>query len=137
MRAGSAGDGALRGAGVFPERAVGGPHAVGLYKLNPVDAVALESAWFQPLNLSTEILVSKFAFKFNLYHYASGAGRGAAAAGAGAQGARRELHGVAGAHVELGAGEDSAAGAEPGARALQPEPPRGGAAGTSRIQLDP
>jgi hypothetical protein len=26
----------------------------------------LESAWFQPLNLESDRLVSKFAFKFNL-----------------------------------------------------------------------
>jgi hypothetical protein len=41
---------------------------VGLYKLNAVDP-ALESAWFQPLNLKCDILVSKFAFKCNLYRY--------------------------------------------------------------------
>jgi hypothetical protein len=36
---------------------------VGLYKLNPVDPPQLESAWFhQPLSLSREKLVSKFAF---------------------------------------------------------------------------
>jgi hypothetical protein len=38
---------------------------VGLHKLNPVYP-ELESAWFQPLSLSSDILVSKFAFKFNL-----------------------------------------------------------------------
>ena len=41
---------------------------VGLYKLNPVDQ-QLESAWFQPLNLKCNFMVSKFAFKCNLYHY--------------------------------------------------------------------
>jgi hypothetical protein len=41
---------------------------VGLYKLNPVYP-QLESAWFQPLNLSSEKPVSKFAFKCNLYRY--------------------------------------------------------------------
>jgi hypothetical protein len=42
-----------------------------LYKLNPVDP-PLESAWFQPLNLSSEKLVSNFAFQagFNSYRYA-------------------------------------------------------------------
>jgi hypothetical protein len=39
---------------------------VGLYKLNPVD-LAIESAWFQPLKLKCNILVSNFAF--NLYRY--------------------------------------------------------------------
>jgi hypothetical protein len=39
--------------------------AVGLYKLNSVDP-QLESAWFQPLNLKCDLLVSKFAFKFNV-----------------------------------------------------------------------
>jgi hypothetical protein len=29
----------------------------------------LESAWFQPMQPKCDILVSKFAFKFNLYHY--------------------------------------------------------------------
>jgi hypothetical protein len=29
----------------------------------------IESAWFQPLSLSSEKLVSKFAFKCNLYRY--------------------------------------------------------------------
>ena len=38
---------------------------------SPADP-ALESAWFQPLNLSSEKLVSKFAFKFNLYRYSLG-----------------------------------------------------------------
>jgi hypothetical protein len=41
---------------------------VGLYKLNPVDP-SLESAWFQPTNLSSEKLVSKFALKCNLCRY--------------------------------------------------------------------
>jgi hypothetical protein len=44
---------------------------VGLCKFNQVDS-ALQSAWFQPLNLSSEFLVSKFAFKFNLYRYIVG-----------------------------------------------------------------
>jgi hypothetical protein len=30
----------------------------------------LESAWFQPLSLTCDVLVSKFAFKFNVYRYA-------------------------------------------------------------------
>jgi hypothetical protein len=34
---------------------------VGLYNLNPVDP-QLESAWFQPLNLKCDILVSKICF---------------------------------------------------------------------------
>ena len=41
---------------------------VGLYTLNPVD-LQLQSARFQPLHLSSESLVSKFAFKCNLYRY--------------------------------------------------------------------
>jgi hypothetical protein len=45
---------------------------VGLYKLNPVDPYH-ESAWFQPLNLKCDILVSNFAFKCNLYRYNAGA----------------------------------------------------------------
>ena len=40
----------------------------GLYKLNPVDPW-LESAWFRRLNRKCDILVSKVAFKLNLYHY--------------------------------------------------------------------
>jgi hypothetical protein len=43
---------------------------VGLYKLNAVEPW-LESAWFQTLNLKCDILVSKFAFKCNLYHFTS------------------------------------------------------------------
>jgi hypothetical protein len=53
-------------------------HPAGLYKLNAVDP-QLESTRFQPLNLSSEKLVSrfeklpklvsKFAFKCNLTHY--------------------------------------------------------------------
>jgi hypothetical protein len=40
---------------------------VGLHKLNPVVDPQLESAWFQPLNLSIENPVSIFAaFKCNL-----------------------------------------------------------------------
>jgi hypothetical protein len=40
-----------------------------VYKLNPVD-LQLETAWFQPLNLLSEELVSNFAaFKLNLYRY--------------------------------------------------------------------
>jgi hypothetical protein len=31
---------------------------VGLYRLNPVWPIALDSAWFQPLNLSSDFLVS-------------------------------------------------------------------------------
>jgi hypothetical protein len=42
--------------------------SVGLCELNPVDP-QLESAWFQPLSLKCDILVSKFAFKCNLYRY--------------------------------------------------------------------
>ena len=44
---------------------------VGLYKLNAVEPW-LESAWFQTLNLKCDILVSKFAFKCNLYRYVGG-----------------------------------------------------------------
>jgi hypothetical protein len=43
-------------------------HEVGLYTLNAIDP-ELESAWFQPLSLTRDILVSKFAFTFNLYRY--------------------------------------------------------------------
>jgi hypothetical protein len=35
----------------------------GLYKLNPVTPITLESAWFQPVSLKCDILVSSFAFK--------------------------------------------------------------------------
>jgi nitrile hydratase len=48
--------------GVFPNP------EVGLCQVNAADP-QLESAWFQPLNLKCDILVSKFAFKFNLYRY--------------------------------------------------------------------
>ena len=41
---------------------------MGLYKLNPVDP-QLESAWFQPLKLKCDFLVSNFAVKLNLYRY--------------------------------------------------------------------
>jgi hypothetical protein len=30
---------------------------------------SLKGAWFQPLSLSSDFLVSMFAFKFNLYRY--------------------------------------------------------------------
>jgi hypothetical protein len=40
-------------------------------KQNSVDPW-LERAWFQPLSLKRDILVSKFAFKCNLYRYSSG-----------------------------------------------------------------
>jgi hypothetical protein len=43
---------------------------VGLYKSNAVDP-SLESARFQRSNLSSDFLVSKFAFKFNLYRYSA------------------------------------------------------------------
>jgi hypothetical protein len=42
----------------------------GLYKSNAVDPHSLKGAWFQPLHLKRDILVSKFAFDFNLYRYA-------------------------------------------------------------------
>jgi hypothetical protein len=51
---------------------------VGLYKLNSVDPPWLETACFQPLNLKCDILVSKFAFKFNLYRYTEMATEGIA-----------------------------------------------------------
>jgi hypothetical protein len=39
----------------------------GLYKLNPVDPYSLKAAWFQPLNVSSENLVSSlFACKLQL-----------------------------------------------------------------------
>jgi hypothetical protein len=40
-------------------------HQVGLYKLNPVDP-ALESAWFQPLKLERDILVSSLCVQIHL-----------------------------------------------------------------------
>ena len=43
-------------------------YGVGLYKLNPVDP-QIESDWFQPVSLCSETLISRFAFKFNLYRY--------------------------------------------------------------------
>jgi hypothetical protein len=58
-----------------PAALIGTVAVVGLYKLNPVDT-QLESAPFQPLNLSSEKLVSKFAFEFNLYRYTVGGYRG-------------------------------------------------------------
>jgi hypothetical protein len=49
-----------------------GGSSVGLYKLNPVDPHSLKGAWFQPLTLSSDLLVSNFAFKWvNLYRYSS------------------------------------------------------------------
>jgi hypothetical protein len=42
---------------------------VGLYRLNAVD-IELESAWFQPLNVRSDVLISNIAdFKFNVYRY--------------------------------------------------------------------
>jgi hypothetical protein len=44
---------------------------VGMYRLNALDP-ELESAWFQPLSLSSEKLVSKFGFSnANLYRYSA------------------------------------------------------------------
>jgi hypothetical protein len=43
-------------------------------------AHSLKGAWFQPLNLSSENLVSKIAFKFNLYRYTPSPSFSAAAA---------------------------------------------------------
>jgi hypothetical protein len=49
---------------------------VGLHKLNPVIAHSLKGAWLQPLNLSSDFLVSNFAFKrVNLYRYSMGGSR--------------------------------------------------------------
>ena len=39
--------------------------------MNPVDP-QLESAWFEPLKLKCEKLVSTLCFHFNLYHYLMG-----------------------------------------------------------------
>jgi hypothetical protein len=64
---------------------------VGLCKLNAVDP-QLETAWFQPLNLSNEKPVSTFAaFKCNLYLYAEGSVRASLPSQAfkGSQGSRR------------------------------------------------
>jgi hypothetical protein len=48
----------------FPAR------AVGLYKLNSLTVThSLKAPWFQPLSPSCDLLVSKFAFKWNLYRY--------------------------------------------------------------------
>jgi hypothetical protein len=56
---------------------------VGLYKLNPVYP-QLESTWIlQPLNLKFDLLVSKFAFKCNLYRYTAGGNGGITADGLG------------------------------------------------------
>jgi hypothetical protein len=44
---------------------------VGLYKLNSVDPER-EGAWFHPLNLNCDLLVSTFAFTCNLYRYIKG-----------------------------------------------------------------
>ena len=47
-------------------------YEVGLYKLNSVVTMSVKAPGFkfQPLNLKCKKLVSKFAFKFNLYRYA-------------------------------------------------------------------
>jgi hypothetical protein len=45
----------------------------GLYNLNPVVTHSLKGAWFQPLSLSSDILVSKFAFTCNLCRYGEAA----------------------------------------------------------------
>jgi hypothetical protein len=45
---------------------------VGLYKLNPVETYSWKATWFQPLSLSGDLLVSKFAFTFKLYRYSEG-----------------------------------------------------------------
>jgi hypothetical protein len=50
------------------QRADIGLGEVGLYKSNPVNK-SVKAAWFQRLNLSSEILVSNFAFKFSLCRY--------------------------------------------------------------------
>jgi di/tricarboxylate transporter len=43
---------------------------VGVYKLeSSLPIHSLKGAWFQPLNLKCDILISKFAFKVNLYRY--------------------------------------------------------------------
>jgi hypothetical protein len=44
---------------------------VGLYKLNPVEP-QLESAWFQPLKLKCDILVSKLCFQIQIVPLNSG-----------------------------------------------------------------
>jgi hypothetical protein len=53
------------------KRIISGLSEVGLYKLKEVYFFpSLESAWFQPLNLSSEKLISKFALEWvNLYRY--------------------------------------------------------------------
>jgi hypothetical protein len=43
----------------------------GLYPLNSIEP-SLEITCFQPLNLKCDLLVSKFAFKLDLYRYAAG-----------------------------------------------------------------
>jgi hypothetical protein len=61
---------AARRRGVAAEEggAAGVQAEVRLYKLNKVDS-KLESAWFQPLKLKYDFLVSKFALKLNVYRY--------------------------------------------------------------------
>jgi hypothetical protein len=73
-------------------RAVQGA-AVGLYKLNVVDT-QLESAWFQPLNLKSDLPGSSLcALKCNLYRYtAGGEGRGGGNHLQAVQGASRARH---------------------------------------------
>jgi hypothetical protein len=58
---------AAAGAGEMEERLRPPASVVGLYKLNPVHG--LKGARFQPLSLCSDILVSKHAFKLNLYRY--------------------------------------------------------------------
>jgi hypothetical protein len=60
--------GGVGGAVVSPRHHPRALPAVGLYKLISV-YLSLESAWFEPLSLKCEKLVSDFAFKFNLYRY--------------------------------------------------------------------
>ena len=45
---------------------LGNPSLVGLYRLSAVDPSSLKAAWFQPLSLSRDILVSSLCFQLQL-----------------------------------------------------------------------
>jgi hypothetical protein len=57
---------------------------VGLYRLTEF-SLPRKSAWFQPLNLSSDFLVSNLAFKFNLHRYNVVRVRGGVHGGVGAR----------------------------------------------------
>jgi hypothetical protein len=77
--------------------------------------IALESAWFQLLDLSSDILVSNFGFTFNLYRYTVVGGRrcekhggGGARGGGGGGGGGRVSAAAAGGGYGGAGGEDLA-----------------------------